>query len=604
MDIWKWIYDLQTALREQGSTRLSELIRILPGHVCGNRHALADALFPEALYLSREMENPWLEIFFRHWRLQSQIFHRYNVSDMLQEAVELVEFAHRDGNRECPQSVCAVQDLCHCYALMDGPAYVTERLAVLDETLSRITPSWDCFFCLTGEYTSALLDASRYEESLDFLRRQETALVQNRKAWPYRIYGDFTEVMIEMKQYDQALEYLRKYGKYYSSESDRLQSRLRRARIFAGQGDFERAEAALPSFEEIEGLARHYKEWAGVRFQTAYGGFMPYDWRTARIFRRMSDQLSRRGVIRHAITIADWQARLALKTGGISSARRCCARIESLMRRLRNPSAPEILQMIEDLGSPLSQVENRLPSSGEEFQNPQAILAEYGDDPDAGLEILESALQKWPDHPELAIAGADAHDIMGNREKALNILRHYLEKHPGSPDLVLKFIRWSLETGDSLPLIPFARAMLERGIDAETRKLWRWFLVLILEKTGNREASAAFLTAVFNEDLPSAFSDKMARILEDNGNDLNSVCALCLDELKRKLDKTSDPAHFFRDVDRHLSECISYANIDLLLEDLMDADETLPDLDLEWDEEDSLELDLDLDDGTDPAPEI
>lgn len=65
------------------------------------------------------------------------------------------------------------QDLASCYANVDGPGWVEERIEVCDETLARIDPTWACFHCLSNEKAEALLDDGRGEDALAFLAEQE-----------------------------------------------------------------------------------------------------------------------------------------------------------------------------------------------------------------------------------------------------------------------------------------------------------------------------------------------------------------------------------------------------------------------------------------------
>ena len=158
MDIWRWVAETQIELFESGQYRLAQLVEGLSHAVCDGRHSQVDSIVPEALALARAIKNPWLEVFIRHWYMQSKVFHRYEVADALPEAVRLLEFANREETRQCPQSVCVTQDLAQCYAQLDGPGYVEERRGVAGETLDRIDPSWPCFRCISAEYAGALCD--------------------------------------------------------------------------------------------------------------------------------------------------------------------------------------------------------------------------------------------------------------------------------------------------------------------------------------------------------------------------------------------------------------------------------------------------------------
>jgi len=83
MDIWRWVNDAEEELARSGRKRLAELIEVIPGYVVNHKHVQLDAVVPEALALAREAKNPWLEVFIRHWNLQSRILHRHEVKEFL-----------------------------------------------------------------------------------------------------------------------------------------------------------------------------------------------------------------------------------------------------------------------------------------------------------------------------------------------------------------------------------------------------------------------------------------------------------------------------------------------------------------------------------------
>ena len=149
MDIWAWVQSKKRALRAAGHVRLATIMTRLPTLVCDMKHEQAESLVPEGLVLARQLDEPWIEIFLRHWLMQSRVLDRRQGRANLEECVELLELAHRDNNRECPQSVCVVQDFANCYGIADGPGYADDRLRVSAETLARIDPTWPCFRCIS-----------------------------------------------------------------------------------------------------------------------------------------------------------------------------------------------------------------------------------------------------------------------------------------------------------------------------------------------------------------------------------------------------------------------------------------------------------------------
>ena len=128
--------------------------------------------------------------------------------DRLPEAVSLLEFAHRDANRACPQSVCTTQDLAVTYGLIDGKGYQQQRLNVAAETLERIDPSWPCFTCISSEYADALLADGRHEEAIVFLEEQYDKLrrahLYEQRYW--QMLSPYLEALIHTDRLEEALE--------------------------------------------------------------------------------------------------------------------------------------------------------------------------------------------------------------------------------------------------------------------------------------------------------------------------------------------------------------------------------------------------------------
>lgn len=93
----------------------------LPTYTCDDEHEKVDALYPEGLALARGINDQWVEVFLRHWFLQSQVLHRENAKGMLDQAIALLDFSHQERTKDCPQRMCVVQDLANCYGIADGP---------------------------------------------------------------------------------------------------------------------------------------------------------------------------------------------------------------------------------------------------------------------------------------------------------------------------------------------------------------------------------------------------------------------------------------------------------------------------------------------------
>ena len=111
MDIWSWVHECEESLREQGEHRVADIIDELPSAVVNDDFVRADGLYREGLTHARRLKHRWLEVFFRHWNLQSKVLKQQDVKGMKKEAVSLLDFAHQEQTKDCPQSVCVVQDL-------------------------------------------------------------------------------------------------------------------------------------------------------------------------------------------------------------------------------------------------------------------------------------------------------------------------------------------------------------------------------------------------------------------------------------------------------------------------------------------------------------
>ncbi|MBP0452116.1 hypothetical protein J5Y04_21610 [Kitasatospora sp. RG8] len=266
-DIWAWVRETHEQLAEAGHRRLADAVYEFPGHANEGRNEQLDAVYPEALAAARSLGLPWVEVYLRHWRMQNLLNKRHQGEQALPEAVDLLEFAHREETADCPQSVCVVQDFAICHARVDGPGYVPERLAVLSETLERIEPSRACFDCLSREYSDALEDDGRPGEALGHLDTAAARMqaagqrlslhFHHARAGTLHLLGRHEEVLTLLDTSEQAE---RARGREID-DSDRRWGALARARALASLGRTEEALALLPGLEEAERHADLRPAW-------------------------------------------------------------------------------------------------------------------------------------------------------------------------------------------------------------------------------------------------------------------------------------------------------------------------------------------------------
>jgi len=94
MNIWRWVGEKRAELLKNGHDQLADLIENISSDTCSGNHDAVDRYAEEAIQLARDINEPWVEIFLRHWRLQSAVLRREKPKEMVREAVELLEFSH------------------------------------------------------------------------------------------------------------------------------------------------------------------------------------------------------------------------------------------------------------------------------------------------------------------------------------------------------------------------------------------------------------------------------------------------------------------------------------------------------------------------------
>lgn len=505
MDIWKWVMEAETELRRTGNVRLARLIRRLPSYVCEDDHARVDAILPEAIALARGCGNPWIELFIRHWGLQSRVLHRLQAGDSLTEAVALVELAHRDENRGCPQSVCTTQDLAACYAAFDGPGYAEERLQVAREGLGRITPDWPCFSCISTEYANALIDSGRAGEALDFLGEQVAALERTGDRFQQRrgLDAGRIEALLRLDRPTDALERIDQTEPHLTDEHQRARLRIARARALAALGRADEAIAHLLPFEEVRQTPAFFDAWIRAVEALSTRGTLPNDWRLDAMLFDLQRRLVANGVNRVAFEAALVRARLALARGRVPTARACLEEAEHAATRLR--AALDAPERLAEVGAEVSAREAAtppLPATADE------LMESLDDDPESNLERLLAGRAAWPDDPDVAIALAQALRALGRAEPALDVLREWHDVHPETEAAWLLLGHTLLDDGRLDELFDRTNAVLEAPPNAEIEHQARFFAARAHRERAELREACAHLEAILAQN-PDAVNTRL-----------------------------------------------------------------------------------------------
>lgn len=420
MNIWAWVDKTQEQLRESGNARLAELMDLLPEYATESQHANLDAIYPEALALAKATRNPWIEIFVRHWNMQSRVLVRCEAKSSLEEAVSLAEFSSREEHQACPQSVCVTQDLTTCYASFDGPGYAQERQAACQETLDRIDASWPCFVCIASEHSDALVDGGQPEVALSYLQARELELRSRQPDEVPRLSRKRFDPLYALGRFEEAQKCAEEGIEHAEDGNAEARCRIQKAAAMAAQGLLEQAWEELPGWPQVGPTPSRYQYYDAALLAIGLKADASLQAEISRRLAIMDRTYERQGCHRFGFELALRRTRLCLAMGHKVLARACWERARTLSERLVSPlGAPAALEALEKEWEALNS-QPELPES------PQEVALDLPD-PGDQLELLEAAARRWPDH-DWGLAEAEAWRRADWPEKAYQLLDR--ERHP------------------------------------------------------------------------------------------------------------------------------------------------------------------------------
>lgn len=171
--IWDWVHRYIWDLRlsdDPERRRMAEALIDFTSAAGQKEAAVVEAAYPELLAFVRGEQNAWAEVFVRHWRLQAYVHTPADPRALTVEALDLVQFAHGEAARDCPQRVCAIDDLNALYGQIDAVGYAEERLNLVSELLETTPTHFGCFMCLAVGKRDILVDLGRPEEAIECWR--------------------------------------------------------------------------------------------------------------------------------------------------------------------------------------------------------------------------------------------------------------------------------------------------------------------------------------------------------------------------------------------------------------------------------------------------
>lgn len=431
--MWDWVRETRRELREAGHDRLARAMYELPRRI--RRPDEFDAMYAEALASARALRLPWVEVFLRHWRMQSVVLKRRQGVKALPEVVELLEFAHREETRECPQSVCTVQDFTICHSNVDGIGYAPERIAVLEQTLADLDPARGCFDCLNREYCSALEDDGRSAEALDHIVKAETRHrvagavpslhMRTRPAGILGRLGRPAEGLALLATVE--AEYREKNA---LDEEDEGDIAMLRADLYTRLGDAAEARAHLADIAEVEEHPDDREYWVDIVERLIGLGGYDNTLPLGTAINSWATRLSANGVNRGCFDMLLTAGRLAAARGGGAHARALAglaARKFAELRRQDEAGAKALAELCEAAEAiPLPAP----PSPAELF----ALLEEAERFEEGVLDLAEAAHRADPGDNGVLAAYAQLLTALGLPGAASDMLWRYVAEDPSAED--------------------------------------------------------------------------------------------------------------------------------------------------------------------------
>ncbi len=470
MDIWRWIEGLDEDI--------TDLMYELTSAVVDGENDRVDSPVPTVVGMARERQLPWVEVFARHWELQSLIFHRHDPAQGLPKAIALLERSHRDDAIDCPQTICVTQDVCAAYSMADGPGYADDRISVCEETMDRISPAWTCWSCISAEKAAAMIDKDDCEAAVSFLEESEE-LIAKAGGEPDGI--DMRRVKIDalrkLGRYEEALELARKgTEREWNSDSFVFECNAFALQMLGRLGRFDAVLEGLPVLRDVLKHGR-IDVHADTIASLVRGGAMEFDDQRVRDYALMMQRGIDRGAFRMTAETGLLAVKLCAEAGQSHVGHAFAEMAREAAQQLRSGAAMEA-----------------------ELKAAAAKLAELSDKP--------PDVERW--------------SALGFLRKAAELARVEHEASPADAELFRRLAGLYLDTGKHAEL----RTLLEKAVAQETlRGDALWYRSFLLERTQGLDAAIKTMRELVDEHPDWAGASWRLAYLLDDAGDLEAALA-------------------------------------------------------------------------------
>jgi len=488
MDIWKWVYSASDELREQGNEELADSLFDVASMVVNEDHEKVDALLPGLIAQSKSVSNPWIELFLRHWHLQSLVLSRHQVKDALNESLSLLDFAHQEETKDCPQSICVVQDLANCYAYIDGPGYADDRLLVAQEAMDKIDASWPCFTCIGGEFLNALHDKKEYSTMLLTLDTYKKQMLMHEEDYSNSELALIeARTFIELKDYQKALDILSGISNEGGGEHFENRCRLLQARALIFLHEFERAKSQMADFDVVFRTPSLALEWTQCVVALVEKQQLDNNWKLHNKILRLAKKLETQGCYRLAFDHYKFQAELAITRQQKITAENCVNNMLDLTDKFNKDCGA--IEIINQLKSQLDKLENQQDI---DFENADGQLQNLSEDLNQRIKQLNQVLEKQPNNETIFLEKIWALYELDQSKQALDDMQVFLDAYPESIDVLREYSKGSID-------VEFLNSILLKTQNQAARCNIYWFLSLEEENKLNFLRAFNYLDSLMSE---------------------------------------------------------------------------------------------------------
>lgn len=435
MDIWRWVHGREEALREDGHHELAKHIYDISNHTVNDKFDLVDQVYHAALPMCQTLDDKWLEVYFRHWRLQAHVLKNYDAKGHLSEAISLLEFSHGDETKECPQRICSVQDLASCYGIKDGPGFAEERISVCKETLAQIDGSWPCYQCVGSELLDALIDKNDFEQAeveLDLINK-EISKFQGKADDDLVLTR--TRMFLGKRQPKMAWEIIKDAKNPEGGAGFVRHVELLKALTLCYLERWDEAHQTCLSYEDIVLAATYYSDWTKVQLLLVRQGIVENNRDLRYKFHNLAETLIRKDATRVAFEVCERLIELCVTSGEKRRADQVIQTMTSLIDGLnRDLGASETLKELRRSVSNLELAEVVVS-----FDTVEALLDHTFETETEEFSAISSALMKWSDDGRLYARKSDLFQSHFQDRDAYEFIEAAYQKYRGSAALESRY---------------------------------------------------------------------------------------------------------------------------------------------------------------------